>query len=167
MRQYITLRAYTTDKTHKSSAFVSLTPDDEIVINSLDPKLPVEITLDGLGKENAIIFNTHYGYSLFNNLMRVYSFYDNVISNVTIHVKNGHTYHSAEDLSENYFGGIKVYNMYNPYYMERTMKRIQELLKDDKKLASILENISEEETMRALGYTKKETNNETNHNALC
>lgn len=156
MRQYITLRAYTTDKTHKSSAFVSLTPDDEIVINSLDPKLPVEITLDGLGKENAIIFNTHYGYSLFNNLMRVYSFYDSVISNVTIHVKNGHTYHSAEELSEDYFEGIKVYNMYDSAYMERAMKRIQELLKDDKKLASILADISEEETMRALGYTKKE-----------
>lgn len=156
MRQYITLRAYTMDKTHKSSAFISLTQEDEIVINSIDPKLPVEITLDGLGNENAVIFNTHYGYSLFNNLMRVYSFYDNVISNVTIHVKNGHTYHSAEDLSENYFEGIKVYNMYDPDYIEKTMKRIKELLKDDKKLLSLLAKVPEEETMRALGYTKKE-----------
>lgn len=46
--------------------------------------------------------------------------------------------------------------LYDPDYTEKTMKHIDELLKDDKKLAKLLEGIPEEETMRALGYTKKE-----------
>lgn len=108
MTQKITLKAYTADESYKSSAFASFMPEDRVLIESLDPKLPVEIMLDGLDKENAVLFNTHYGTALFNCLMEVYSFYDRVLSNVTIRLANGRTYHTAEEISDVYLEGLKV-----------------------------------------------------------
>ena len=45
---------------------------------------------------------------------------------------------------------------YDPDYTKKTMNHIDELLNDDNKLLSLLSEVPEEETMRALGYTKKE-----------
>ena len=108
MTQKIILKAYVSDESYKSSAFGSFTSDDQVIIESLDPKLPVEITLDGLGNENVIMFITHCGSDLVNALIKVYDTYENVLDNVTLYITNGHTYHSTEELSEDYFGGIKV-----------------------------------------------------------
>ena len=48
--------------------------------------------------------------------------------------------------------------MYNiPDYMDYVERRLKELAKmSDEELRSYLSDVSEEETMRALGYTKKE-----------
>ena len=108
MKQRITLRAYTSDTSYGSSAFASFTPEDQIIVESLDSKIPVEITLDGLGTGNAILFITHYGSDLVDALIKVYGTYENVLDNVTLYVTNGHTYHSTEELSEDYFEGLKV-----------------------------------------------------------
>ena len=108
MTQRITLKAYTADESYKSSAFVSFTPDDQVIIESLDSKLPVEITLDGLDVGNTILFFTHYGSDLVDALIKVYGTYKHTLGSVTIRVANGHTYHTAEELSDIYLEGLKV-----------------------------------------------------------
>mgnify|MGYP006934244274 CR=1 FL=1 len=108
MTQKITLKAYTGDESYKSSAFASFMPEDKAIIESLDPKLPVEITLDGLDAGNAILFITHYGSDLVNALIKVYGTYERTFDSVTLRVTNGHTYHTAEELSDIYLEGLKV-----------------------------------------------------------
>ena len=108
MKQRITLRAYTSDTSYGSSVFASFTSEDQIIVESLDSKIPVEITLDGLGAGNTIMFITHYGSDLVNSLIKVYGTHKNILDNVTLYVTNGLTYNSTEELSEDYFGGIKV-----------------------------------------------------------
>jgi hypothetical protein len=108
MKQHVTLRAYTSDPSYGSSVFASFTPEDQIIVESLDSKIPVEITLDGLGAGNTIMFITHYGSDLVDALIKVYGTYENILENVTLYITNGHTYHSTEELSEDYFEGIKV-----------------------------------------------------------
>lgn len=61
--------------------------------------------------------------------------------------------------------------MYDEGYWERRGRRARKELDEmlsmgDSELIKLLEGIPEEETMRALGYTKKGNYNETNHNAL-
>ena len=108
MKQHITLRAYTSDPSYGSSVFASFTPEDQIIVESLDSKIPVEITLDGLGAGNTIMFITHYGSDLVDALIKVYGTYENVLDNVTLYVTNGHTYHTAEELSDTCLEGLKV-----------------------------------------------------------
>ena len=108
MTQKITLKAYTADESYKSSSFVSFMPEDKAIIESLDPKLPVEITLDGLNVDNTILFITHYGSDLVDALIKVYGTYERTFDSVNLRVTNGHTYHTAEELSDIYLEGLKV-----------------------------------------------------------
>lgn len=108
MTQKITLKAYTTDESHKLSAFVSFTSVEQKVIDTIDPKIPVEVTLDGLDAGNTIMFITHYGSDLVDALIKVYGTYKHTLDSVTLRVINGRTYHTTEELSDIYLEGLKV-----------------------------------------------------------